>query len=120
MNYEKLDEKTLLIGGKEVKFGQSVKEILDLGDRLVVRLYVDDFEVGDMMVGRNILAYDEDGNELWRVEDHGLRRESERRAPDAFFDIHVDDDGRLWGGTPGIYLGIDLETGKIIGDKGRY
>ena len=120
MNYEQLDEKTLLIGGKEVKFGQSVKEVLDLGDRLVVRLYVDDFEVGDMMVGRNIVALGSDGNELWRVEDHGLRRRSERKAPDAFFDIHVDDDGRLWGGTPGIYLEIDLETGKIIGDKGRY
>ena len=120
MNYEKVDEKTLLIGGKEVKFGQSVKEILDLGDRLVVRLYVDDFEVGDMMVGRNIVAFDEDGNELWRVEDHGLRRPGAPDVPDAFFDIHVDEDGRLWGGTPGIYLGIDLGTGKIIGDKGRY
>ncbi len=120
MNYEKVDEKTLLIGGKKVNFGQSVKEVLDLGDRLVVRLYVDDFEVGDMMVGRNIVAFDEDGNELWRVEDHGLRRPGAPDVPDAFFDIHVDEEGRLWGGTPGIYLGIDLETGKIVGTKGRY
>ena len=120
MNYEQLDERTLLISGKEVKFGQSVKEILDLGDRLVVRLYVDDFEVGDMMVGRNIVAYDEDGNELWRVEDHGLRRPAAPDVPDAFFDIHVDEKGRLWGGTPGVELMIDLETGKILDAEPRW
>ena len=120
MNYEKVDEKTLLIGGKKVNFGQSVKEVLDLGDRLVVRLYVDDFEVGDMMVGRNVVAYGEDGNELWRVEDHGLRRRSERKAPDAFFDIRLDEEGRLWGGTPGVELMIDLETGKILDAEPRW
>ena len=114
-------------GAKEAKFGENmvrfeqpvVEHVEDKG-RVIVLFNSDFYEVGDMMVGRNIVAYDEDGNELWRVEDHGLRRRSERQAPDAFFDIHVDDDGRLWGGTPGIYLEIDLGTGKIIGDKGRY
>ena len=106
--------------GKRIELDKRVESSIDLGDKVIVLFYVNDYEMGDMMVGRNILAYDEDGNELWRVEDHGLRRRSERKAPDAFFDIHVDEDGRLWGGTPGIYLEIDLETGKIIGDKGRY
>ena len=106
--------------GNRIELDKRVESSIDLGDKVIVLFYVNDYEMGDMMVGRNIVAYGEDGNELWRVEDHGLRRRSERRAPDAFFDIHVDDDGRLWGGTPGIYLEIDLETGKIIGDKGRY
>ena len=106
--------------GKRIELDKRVEESISLGDKAIVLFYVNDYEVGDMMVGRNIVAYDEDGNELWRVEDHGLRRPAAPDVPDAFFDIHVDDDGRLWGGTPGIYLEIDLGTGKIIGDKGRY
>ena len=106
--------------GKRIELDKRVEESISLGDKAIVLFYVNDYEVGDMMVGRNIVAYDKDGNELWRVEDHGLRRRSERRAPDAFFDIRLDEEGRLWGGTPGIYLEIDLGTGKIIGDKGRY
>ena len=114
-------------GAKEAKFGenvirfeQPVVEHVEGKGRVIVLFNSDFYEMGDMMVGRNIVAYDEDGNELWRVEDHGLRRPAAPDVPDAFFDIHVDDDGRLWGGTPGIYLEIDLGTGKIIGDKGRY
>ncbi len=108
------------LGGRRIELDKRVENSIDLGDKIIVLFYVNDYEVGDMMVGRNIVAYDEDGKELWRVEDHGLRRPAAPDVPDAFFDIHMDDDGRLWGGTPGIYLGIDLGTGKIIGDKGRY
>ena len=106
--------------GNRIELDKRVESSINLGDKVIVLFYVNDYEVGDMMVGRNIVAYDKDGIELWRVEDHGLRRPAAPDVPDAFFDIHVDDDGRLWGGTPGIYLEIDLGTGKIIGDKGRY
>ena len=109
-----------MFGGSLVRFEQPAVEHIETDGRIVVLFNSDFYEMGDMMVGRNIVAYDEDGNELWRVEDHGLRRPAAPDVPDAFFDIHVDDDGRLWGGTPGIYLGIDLGTGKIVGTKGRY
>ncbi len=114
-------------GAKEARFGENlvrfeqpvVEHVEDKG-RVIVLFNSDFYEMGDMMVGRNIVAYDEDGNELWRVEDHGLRRRSERKAPDAFFDIRLDEEGRLWGGTPGVELMIDLETGKILDAEPRW
>ena len=106
--------------GRRIDTDKRIEDVIDMGDKAIVVFYVNDYEMGDMMVGRNILAYDEDGNELWRVEDHGLRRRSERRAPDAFFDIRLDQEGRLWGGTPGVELMIDPETGKILDAEPRW
>ena len=107
-------------GGNVIRFEQPVVEHLEDKGRVIVLFNSDFYEVGDMMVGRNIVAYGEDGDELWRVEDHGLRRPGAPDVPDAFFDIHVGDDGRLWGGTPGVELMIDLETGKILDAEPRW
>ncbi len=109
-----------MFGGNLVEFEQPAVEYVEAEGRIVVLFNSDFYEMGDMMVGRNIVAYGEDGNELWRVEDHGLRRRSERKAPDAFFDIRLDEEGRLWGGTPGVELMIDLETGKILDAEPRW
>ena len=107
-------------GGNRIELDKRVESSIDLGDKVIVLFYVNDYEMGDMMVGRNIVAYDKQGQQIWRVEDHGLRRRSERRAPDAFFDIRLDEEGRLWGGTPGVELMIDLETGKVLDAEPRW
>ena len=109
-----------MFGGNLVRFEQPAVEHIETDGRIVVLFNSDFYEVGDMMVGRNIVAYGEDGDELWRVEDHGLRRPGAPDVPDAFFDIHVGDDGRLWGGTPRAELMIDLETGNILDAEPRW
>ena len=109
-----------MFGGNLVRFEQPAVEYVEDEGRIVVLFNSDFYEVGDMMVGRNVVAYGEDGNELWRVEDHGLRRPGAPDVPDAFFDIRLDEEGRLWGGTPGVELMIDPETGKILNAEPRW
>ena len=108
------------LGGRRIELDKRVEESIDLGDKVIVLFYVNDYEVGDMMVGRNIVALDGEGEQMWRVADHGLRRRGAPEVPDAYFDIHIDEDGRLWGGLPGLYAEIDLDTGELIGSKSRY
>lgn len=128
INFEQPNPKTLIINGRTIEFQQSVTEILPFPDRVVVLLHLDDFEFGDKLVGRNVLAYGLDGEELWRIEDHGFtlgaRREDtvtkpdetgRRRVSQSFIGIDFDkEDGTILATLPAVELDIDPEDGKII------
>ena len=108
--------KTLNINGNTISFEQRVNEFVELADRVIVELYVDDFEVGDPLVGRNILAFDENGEMLWRIPATGVTRRSVLggETPEAFFGLWLGDDGKVKTGTPnGFDWDIDPDTGKI-------
>ena len=85
--------------GNRIELDKRVESSIDLGDKVIVLFYVNDYEMGDMMVGRNIVALGSDGNELWRVEDHGLRRPA---APDVPGILLRFDGDRLVVRRPGI------------------
>ncbi len=108
-----VDGRTLRIGEKEVRFDQRINQYFIVKDTVVALLKVDDFEKGDMLVGRNIIGFDLEGNQLWRVPDHGLRRPANPKVPDAYFGIYLDEKGKLWGATPGVDIQIDPKTGRL-------
>ncbi len=109
--------KTLTINGQTVTFGQKVKQVIVLDDRVIIRLLVDDFAEGDPMVGRNILAFDAEGKMLWRVMDHGATLEADDgngRVPQAFLALWVDDDRKtIKAGIPAFIFDLDPETGEL-------
>jgi hypothetical protein len=114
MNVEQTAPNELDINGNRVQFPQRVKEYITLDDKVIIRLYVDDFEYGDLLVGRNVMAYGPDGKMIWRVPEHNLKRDG---VPEAFFGIYLEDDGTLWAGTPGLELMLDPETGEYLESK---
>lgn len=79
MNVRQIGERALVIGGQEIEFRQRILRFLPVQDRVIVLLNPDDFEFGDPMVGRNILAYGENGELIWQVADHGLSNEKMER-----------------------------------------
>ena len=109
-------EKSVIVNGKEIKFDQSIAAIVRLDDRVLVELNSDDFAVGDPLVGRNILAFDANGELLWRIPATGVMRRSvhDGETPEAFFGLWLDGDGKVRTGTPnGFDWDVDPDTGKI-------
>ena len=107
----------LTISGKRVDFPQRIKKFVTLENLVIVLLKVSDFEEGDPMVGRNIVALNEDGEIVWRIEDHGFRITDWRdvEAPEAFFGLWLEDDGKtLKAGIPHAIFEVDPETGSLL------
>ena len=121
----------LEINGNRVEFPQRVYAILPLEDRVIVHLKTGDFDYGDPLVGRNVLAYGSDGEMLWRVEDHGcvvpagledpvtpVDENGERWIPQSFMAIWVDEDtGKIKTGIPEWIFTLDPETGALSDDE---
>ena len=120
MNVRQIGERVLVIGGQEIEFRQKILRFLPLEDRVIVLLNPDDFEFGDPMVGRNILAYDGSGELIWRVADHGLKRPSRRKAPEAFFNIGMPDDSTINAVAASCIFKLDPETGALSDPRFRY
>lgn len=128
INVEQPNPKTLIVNDREVEFSQRIREFISLPDRVVILLRTDGFEYGDKLVGRNLLAYDLEGEKLWRVEDHrmtlGARREDtvtrpdetgRRRVPQSISSIGLDKvNGTIVANIPHLELTIDPSNGKII------
>jgi hypothetical protein len=117
MEVRQIDAHTLDINGIAVQFDQRVFSFLIMENKVIVLLHVNDFELGDEMVGRNVLAHNDKGEMIWRVGVHGFRRDD---APEAFFEIWLEDDGRLMAGTPAIDFSLDPETGEYLTSERRF
>ncbi|GEM_PF-2165319 len=120
MDVKQSSQNVLEFGGRSVQLDKPVVQYLIVDDKVIVLLNSDEYDKGDMLVGRNVLAYDLEGNQLWRVPDHGLRRPANPKVPDAYFGIYLDEKGKLWGETPGVDIEIDPKTGKLLKRKRGY
>lgn len=109
------EERAVVINGTRIEFDQRISELIEVEDKIIIQLYVDDFEFGDPLVGRNVVAYDADGQFLWRIKATGITRgEGADEAPEAWFGLYFDEKGVLRTGTPsGCEYRIDLETGDV-------
>jgi hypothetical protein len=117
MDVTLIDPYRLKISGKEIEFPQRVKKFVSVGSRAIVLLKVSDFEEGDPMVGRNIVAIDEDGKMAWRIEDHGIKVKDWQgiEAPEAFFGLWLENNGKtLKAGVPHAIFEVDPETGRLL------
>ena len=107
----------LTISEKLVEFPQRIKKFVIRENLVIVLHKVSDFEEGDPMVGRNIVAVGEDGKIVWRIEDHGFRIKDwqDVEAPEAFFGLWLEDDGKtLKAGIPHAIFEVDPETGHLL------
>lgn len=69
------------------------------------------------MKGRNILALDKNGNEVWRVEPftHMVKARDGRVVPASYRSFDLGKDGKLYSFQGiGYVCEIDLKTGKIV------
>ncbi len=116
--------KSLTINGRTLTFDQRVDEVVVLSDRVIVELLVDDFDEDDPLKGRNIIALDENGKMLWRIQDRGITRTTKdgREIPESYTGLGLEDDGVVRVSTPfGFDYDLDSETGGIsnpVFDKG--
>jgi len=117
---ERQEETSVEIGGNVVELGVSIDEALALGDILIVLLNLYDLPSEHPFKGRNIVAFDRNGAELWRVEPfwHTVKAKDGRKIPDSYRSIRVEDDGKLYAFQGvGYVCEIDLKTGKIVGEE---
>ena len=120
MNVRQISDKALNIDGNAIEFRQRIVRFLPLKDRVIVLLNSDDYEFGDPMVGRNILAYDESGKMIWRVADSGLRNEEETKIPEAFFNIGMPDNSTINAVAASCIFKLDPKTGALSDPRFRY
>lgn len=102
--------------------------VIPFVDNVIVHLNSDDFEFGDKLVSRTLLAYGPDGKQLWCVADHGAQigarhadtvtqpdETGRRRIPQTFFQVYVGEKtGRLQAAILDTVFTIDLKNGKIL------
>ncbi len=73
------------------------------------------------MKGRNVLALDKNGNEVWRIEPfaHTVKaRDGSREVPAPYTGIDLAEDGKLYAYQGiGYICEIDLKTGKILHEE---
>lgn len=128
INLEHPNPNTLIINGHVVEFPQRIATVIPFERKVIVHLESDDFEFGDKLVGRNLLAYGPDGKQLWRVADHGAKigarradtvtqpdETGRRRIPQTIFQVYVGKKtGRLQAAILDTVFTIDPENGKIL------
>lgn len=119
MTYTQPDSNTIEINGKHHKFSQEIREVLQLPDRIIIRLLVDDFEEGDPNVGRNVLAFNESGEELWRIEASGYFVERDPNVPEAYFGVDMTVGHLRVHGADFVY-DLDPDTGAVSNAEIRY
>ena len=107
----------LKINETEVEFPQRVRKFVELNGLTIVLLKVGDFEEGDELVGRNIVAYDSNGELAWRIERHGfsVRNRKGDFVPQAYFGLWIDEDGEtLRAGIPVADFKVDPSNGMLL------
>lgn len=117
MAAELVSPSRLKIGNKEIEFPQRVKKFVEFKGLTIVLLKVSDFEEGDELVGRNIVAYDGQGELVWRIEYHGFKVKNRKgvEVPQAFFGLWIDKDGKtLRAGIPVAVFEVDPATGTFL------
>ncbi len=98
-------------------FEQRIEKVVHISGLTIVLLNSDDFEEGDPMVGRNVVALNDKGEIVWRIEDHGIKIKDWQNveAPEAFFGLWLEDDGKkLKAGVPHAIFEVDPATGRLL------
>lgn len=59
--------KTLIVSGRRISMPYPIEQILPLPDKVIVLLNDEDMPSDDPLMGRNVAAFDKDGNMAWRI-----------------------------------------------------
>jgi len=75
MKFKKTGNRSISINSREIAFDQDVYEFVELSDRVIVNLLLDDFPRDRSFDGRNIVCFDKNGKVLWKIQDSGVKVE---------------------------------------------
>jgi hypothetical protein len=121
MTVEQSGDSILLVDGKKVSFDWKIREFLDLGEKIIVRFSVLSFAEEDPESGRNVFAYDRQGNELWRIQDAGVLANSSTlpkvEVPQGFTEMQQKEGGRIYVWAVDWRYDLDPEAGKVSNEK---
>lgn len=121
MTVKQSNDNTLTVDGKTLSFDWKIREFLDLGDRIIVRFSILSFAEEDPDSGRNVFAYDRQGNELWRIQDAGVlagsSKSSSVKVPQGFTGMEQKKDGRIYGWVVDWRYDLDPETGNVSNEE---
>lgn len=109
---------SISINGREIEFDVPVIDTIVLEDRVLVLLDSYYYSDNDPDAGRNVFAYDANGEFLWRIQDSGFTSVSNRdhvtEVPQGYTGIALENDGRITVNQPiGCEFDVDPETGEI-------
>ena len=114
------NNQTLIIntsqGTKEIVLACKIRQAFVFANRLFIRFDAGCFE-GTEFYNRNIVCLDEQGKELWKVEDPDWYRSGKERTENPFVGLGLPKDGTMIGVTwDGFHIHIDISTGRLTGD----
>ena len=113
------DDHTIIIASQKHTFVERIAQVLELGDRVVIRRVSSDSPYDDPECGRNVSAFGADGEIIWTIEDSGFtfKLPNGREIPQGYTHIR-EGDGVIFAFQPIGWVGtIDLETGRIIAEE---
>ena len=93
----KFQGRQLILDSGSVDLEKPIEQVLAFQDKIIVVFQYDTYDDGDPNEERNVVAVDERGTHLWRIE----------RTPSA---ITNPDGSREWNA----YVGITLERGNVL------
>jgi len=106
----------ITVSGRKVTFPQTIDEVIVVEDRVIVLLLADDYKEDDPQRQNNIIALDDAGNLLWRIERPGynILNQQGEEIQGGYWGIRKLDNGRIVAFIPiGYELNVDLDTGKV-------
>lgn len=119
MNVTQPNPKSIEINGRRLEFEQTVDEIITLDDRVIFTLLVDDYEDEDPLAARNVLAFDENGEELWRIASSGYFIERKPDIPDSYYEL-TSENGQLKAHSFHYSYDLDPDTGAVSNAEYHY
>lgn len=121
MTVKQSGDNTLAVDESSLTFEWEIREFLDLGDKIIVRFAIDAFAEEDPDSGRNVFAYDRDGNELWRIQDAGVLASSSTlpkvEVPQGFTEMQQKEGGHIYVWAVDWRYDLDPEAGKVSNEE---
>ena len=109
------------INGKEIYVQYPVVKTVEVGEKTIALFDLYDLPSEHPFKGRNVVAYDANGKEVWRIQafwHHVRSHDGNREIPDAYAGIRRGENGKLLAFQGiGYTCEIDPDTGQIIGEE---
>ncbi|HNX69066.1 MAG TPA: hypothetical protein PLL75_04700 [Candidatus Omnitrophota bacterium] len=95
-------------------FKHPIGNIVTTETQIIVRFEL----MGDEVPDEGIICLNQDGKQIWKVEDPDMWRVGHKvRIPDQFGGVGFDKEGNLWAGGRQSRYRIDINTGKILEEE---
>lgn len=119
MRVSKLDDRTLRVGDTTIRSNDAITQVLELDAKILVLFDNYDHPEDDPNFGRNIVAYDARGNELWRIEDARVMVPGRTldKVPQFYTGLRESQDGKVHAWVLDWRYDLNTETGAISNPK---